>query len=86
VDIEMESIIALNNFKSNLKNPIEYGNDGFKFEGFVTYYVNEKVETEILQIALIIGGFEPMIKMDLDAKARILVSKKYHLDFNPKFL
>ena len=81
----MESIMALNEFKSAVINKTDYGNDGYKFEGLVTYYTNGKVETEVLEVALIIGGYEPMIKLDIDANARIITSAKYHLDFNPKF-
>ena len=85
MDTEMQSIMALNQFKSVLNHSIEYGYDGVKFEGFVTYSAKGKVETEILEVALIIGGFEPAIKLDIDAKSRKITSAKYHLDFNPKF-
>lgn len=81
----MQSIMALNKFKNAIKNKSEYGNDGYKFEGLVTYSANGKIETEILEVALIIGGFEPMIRLDIDVKGRIITSAKYHLDFNPKF-
>ena len=81
----MKSIMALNQFKSAIVNKTEYGNDGYKFEGLVTYSAKGKVETEILEVALIVGGFEPTIKLDIDVKGRILTSAKYHLDFNPKF-
>lgn len=85
MDTEMKSIMALNQFKSAIVNKTEYGNDGYKFEGLVTYSAKGKVETEILEVALIVGGFEPTIKLDIDVKGRILTSAKYHLDFNPKF-
>jgi hypothetical protein len=75
----------LNEFKSALKNKRDFGNDGHKFEGLVTYYTNGKIETEILEIALITGGYEPVIRLDIDLKGRIITSEKYHLDFNPKF-
>lgn len=85
MDTEMQSVIALNQFKSAIKNKIEYGYDGYKFEGLVTYSAKGKVETEILEVALIVGGFEPTIKLDIDVKGRIITSAKYHLDFNPRF-
>ncbi|MFD2938779.1 hypothetical protein [Flavobacterium notoginsengisoli] len=77
--------MALNQFKSAIKNKTEFGNDGYKFEGLVTYSAKGKIETEILDVVLIVGGFEPTIKLDIDFKGRILTSTKYHLDFNPKF-
>ena len=82
---EMESIYALNSFKSILRNKKEWGNDSFRFEGLVTYSAFDKVVTEILEVELVIGGFEPMIKLDLDRKGRIITSVNYHLDFNPRF-
>jgi|GEM_PF-1367613 len=85
MDIESESIIALNEFKKGVIKKGDYGNDGCKFEGLVTYSVNGKVETEILEVVIITGGYEPMIKLDIDVKGRIITSAKYHLDFNPRF-
>jgi hypothetical protein len=85
MDTEMQSVMSLNQFKSALKNKKEYGFDGYKFEGLVTYAAKGKIETEILEVALIVGGFEPMIKLDIDVKGRIITSAKYHLDFNPRF-
>ncbi len=85
MNTEINSIMALNQFKSAIVNKKEYGNDGYEFEGLVTYYANGKIETEILEVILILGGFEPLIKLDVYSKGRILTNEKYHLDFYPKF-
>lgn len=77
--------MALNYFKSAINNKTEHGNDGYIFEGLVTYFVDGNPVTEILEVVLVVGGFEPMIKLDIYSKARIITSVKYHLDFNPKF-
>ena len=84
-DQEIKSIQALNYFKEAVRDKKEYGYDGFTFEGLVTYFVRGTSVTEILEVALIVGGFEPMIKLDIYSKGRIITSAKYHLDFNPKF-
>ena len=82
---KMKNIIALNDFSESLLNKTEYGNDGYCFESLVTYEASNKTVTEILDIYLIIGGFEPMIKMDTYCLGKIITSEKYHLDLNPRF-
>lgn len=37
MDTEMKSIMALNQFKSAIVNKIQYGNNGYTFDGVVTY-------------------------------------------------
>lgn len=81
----MKNIIALKNFSESLLNKIEYGNDGYSFKSLVTYETSNKTVTEILDVYLIIGGFEPMIKIDTYCLGEIITSEKYHLDLNPKF-
>lgn len=82
---EVRNIIALNSFKDSLTKKKGYGNDGFIFRALVTYDAIGKIVTEILEVCLIIGGYEPMIKLDVAAEGRIIIDSKYHLDFNPKF-
>jgi hypothetical protein len=82
---EMKSIIALNSFKEDILNLKEFGRDGFVFDGLVTYKVVGGIYSEILKVYLIIGGYEPMIKLDIHAEGRVIVSSKFHLDFNPAF-
>jgi hypothetical protein len=82
---EMKNIMELNSFKNNLLTKADYGQDGFVIEGIVTYYAINKTVTEILNVYLIIGGYEPMIKLDIYSKGKIITSDKYHLDFNPKY-
>ncbi|WP_452596707.1 hypothetical protein [Pontimicrobium sp. MEBiC01747] len=55
----MESIRALNKFKDNLNNEVEYGNDGVEFNGLIEYNVRGKIITEVLEVILIIGGYTP---------------------------
>lgn len=82
---EMKNIAELNSFKSNLSRKSGYGHDGFMFEGLVTYNALNKTVTEILEVYLIIGGYEPMVKLDIYSKGRIINSEKFHLDLNPKY-
>lgn len=82
---EMKNIIELNSFKDYITSKSDSGNDGFIFEGFITYEALSEVVTEILEVYLVIGGFEPMIKLDIFSKGRITTSHKYHLDINPKY-
>lgn len=79
------SIHALNTFKDGIKNLKGYGDDGFKFEGYIKYTVNGKVETERLEVYLIIGGYNPMVKLDIYEKGNVITLNKYHLDFDPEF-
>lgn len=72
-------------FKNSLTKKTNYGQDGFVFEGLVTYHTLNKIESEILEVYLIIGGFEPLIKLDIYSKGIIIISEKYHLDLNPKY-
>lgn len=83
--LEMESIKALNDFKNSLKSKTALGRDSFKFKGLVTYTALDKEVTEILDVILVISGFQPEIKLDIDFKGKIIVSDIYHLDFNPRF-
>ena len=81
----MKNMVEISSFKSCLLNISEHGNDGFVFESFVTYEALNKTVTEILDVYLILGGYEPVINMDIYSKGRIITSDKYHLDLNPKF-
>lgn len=82
---EMKNIMELNAFKDSLLSKADYGQDGFVIDGLVTYDAFNKTVTEILGVYLIIGGYEPMIKLDIYSKAKIITSDKYHLDLNPKY-
>lgn len=81
----MKNIKALNSFKNRLYNKSRYGNDGYFFEGIVIYEAMNTTVSDIMDIYLIVGGYEPMIKMDIYSKGEIITSDKYHLDFNPRF-
>lgn len=81
----MKNIIELGSFNSSIHNKREHGFDGFVFEGFVTYEASDKTVTEFLEVYLVIGGFEPMVKLDTNSRARIITSDNYHLDLNPKY-
>lgn len=81
----MSNISAINKLKSALKNKWEYGNDGFEFRGLITYTSKGKTVTEILQTILIIGGYEPLVRIDSKEEGEIITSDDYHMDFNPKF-
>ena len=81
---EMKSLMAMNTFKSTLLNKEEHG-EGFKFNGIVAYSTYGKTVTENLEVFLIVGGFEPMINLDIFELGNKITSEKYHMDFNPKF-
>lgn len=80
-----KSISALNQFKDSLNNKEEYGNDGFQFNGLVEYKVAGQTTIEVLEVILIIGGFEPMIKLDIYEKGIKITKDDFHLDFNSRF-
>jgi hypothetical protein len=80
-----KNIIELVSFNSSITNKREHGFDGFIFEGFVTYEALSKTVTEILEVYLIISGYEPMVKLDINSRARIITSDTYHLDLNPRY-
>lgn len=82
---EMKNISALNLFKNSLLKKTAYGKEGFMLEGMVSYTALNKTVTELLEIYIIIGGYEPMIKLDIYSKGRIIKSDKFHLDLNPKY-
>ena len=82
---EMSNVMAINKLKSALKNKEEYGNDGYEFRSLITYKSKGKTVTEILQTVLIIGGYEPLVRIDSQEEGEIITSDKYHMDFNPKF-
>ena len=79
------SIIALNQFKSSLNNKEKFGNDGFQFNGLVEYNVAGKTTIEVLEVILIVAGFEPMIKIDIYEKGIKITKDDFHLDFNSRF-
>lgn len=79
------SIIALNQFKSSLSTKEKFGNDGFQFNGLVQYNVAGKTTIEVLEVILIVGGFEPMIKLDIYEKGIKITKDDFHLDFNSRF-
>ena len=80
-----KSIRALNQFKSSLKNKEEYGSDGFQFNGLVKFNVGGIITSEVLEVILIIGGFNPMIKLDIYEKGEYITEDNFHLDFNSRF-
>jgi len=85
MDTEMKSIGAMGDFRNNLKAKEEYGNDGCKFNGLVTYHALNEIFIEVLEVFLITSGYEPMVKLDINEKGEIIKSDKFHLDFNPKY-
>lgn len=82
---ETKSIIALNEFKDCLESKREFGNDGFIFNGLITYDALRKKVVEVLDVYLIIGGYEPMVKLDINENGKKITDKIYHMDFNPKY-
>ena len=85
MDTEMKSIGAMVNFRDNLKVKEEYGNDGCKFNGLVTYYALNEIFNEELEVFLITSGYEPIVKLDIYEKGEIIKLDKFHLDFDPKY-
>ncbi|WP_027395790.1 hypothetical protein [Aquimarina latercula] len=85
MDQETKSNIALNQLRNKLTNIEDFGDDGYKARCKVTYTVRGKSDTEILEVYLIVGGFEPMIKLDIYELGEIITIDKYHMDFNPRF-
>lgn len=82
---EMKNMMELNSFKDKLSQKKDFGRDGVIFKGLITYSSMNTTVTEILDVYLIIGGYTPMIKLDIYAKARIITSETYHLDLNPMY-
>lgn len=80
---EDKSILALNRFKSALKDKEKYGNEGFKFKGLVVYNALGKEIIETLECVIIVGGYKPMFKINTDDKGKLIKENIYHLDFNP---
>ncbi len=80
---EDKSILALNQFKSALKRKEKYGNEGFKFKGIVVYDALGKSITENLECVIIVGGFQPVFKINTDDSGVLITEDIYHLDFNP---
>jgi hypothetical protein len=81
----LESIRALNKFKDCLNNEEEYGNDGVQFNGIIEYNVAGKITTEVLEVILIIGGYTPMVKLDIYEKGTKITKDNFHLDLDPSF-
>ena len=85
MDKETLNNIAIQSFKNSLENKSEFGNDGFQFKGLVEYEAHNKITSEILDVYLIIGGYEPMVRLDIYEKGKKITLDKFHFDFNPKF-
>jgi hypothetical protein len=77
--------IAIQSFKNSVVKKLEFGNDGFQFQGLVEYNAFNKTTTEVLDVYLIIGGYEPMVKLDIYEKGKIITLEKFHFDFNPRY-
>ena len=85
MDQETNNNIDLNELRNSLSNIVSFGDDGYKARCKVTYVAIGKTETEILDVFLIVGGYEPMIRFDIYEEGEIITLDKYHMDFNPKF-
>ncbi len=85
MDKETLNNIAIQSFKESLENKAEYGNNGFQFQGLVEYEAHNKTITELLDVYLIIGGYEPMVRLDIYEKGRKITVDKFHFDFNPRY-
>lgn len=79
----MENIRVLNEFKSSIKKKKKYGNEGIKFKGLVTYDIESKQVTEILECLLINSGYHPRFEIDFESKGKIITDDKYSLIFSP---
>ena len=81
----MKNSIALNDLKDSIIVKEKYGKNGYKFRGFITYFAFGKVFTEILDVFLLLGDYEPTLNLDMGENGDIIKSDKFHLDFNIKF-
>ena len=82
---EMKNITALNSFRDSLTSKKEYGSNGYRFIGLVSYYASQNVVTENLDVFIIFGGYEPCIKLDIFEEGEIITGKGYHFEFYPKY-
>jgi hypothetical protein len=84
-DHAFENIRELTSFNGSLGRKREFGVDGFIFNGLVTYETQNNTVVEILDVWLIVGGYEPMIRLDINSKRKRITSSEYHLDLIPRF-
>ena|ERR1700741_1456281 len=80
MDKELKNNIEIGSLKNVLSKKLRHGNDGVKFVGEIIYKAYNTVFVETLDVYLI-GGFTPMVRLDLDEKGKIITSAKFHLDF-----
>lgn len=80
----MKSISAMNSFRNTVHNIEPHGHD-YKTKCKVTYNAFGKSQTEILEVFILVSGYEPTIRLDIFEKGRVITSKLYHMDFNPAF-
>lgn len=85
MDQEMKSLRALSTFRDNINQIEKFSGDGYIAKCKVTYKTSTKTESEILDVFLIIGGYTPMIKLDMRVLGKIITVDNYHMDFDPQF-
>ncbi len=85
MDKETKNNIAMQEFKNSVQKISKFGDDGFQLQGLVEYEAFNKTTTEILDVYLIIGGYEPLVRLDIYEKGQKITLANFHFDFNPRY-
>ena len=82
---QMESLMAIRNFKNIVMNLEEYGFDNVTFNASVKYITSLKSYFEKMKVALPVNGFSLIVKLDIEENCSIITSDNFHMDFDTKY-